>query len=83
MKTRKPAKAQVLFVMLNTKCNDGHKVNSFLWKAGQFSVMIGTLLYVFGSCERHSNLTEEMGIPLRPIPKKDSLRRRRFCELGN
>ena len=37
------------------------------------SVMMGTLLYVFGSRERHSELTEEMSIPLRPIPKEDSL----------
>ena len=32
------------------------------------------VLYVFGSCERQSKLTEEMYIPLRPIPKEDSLR---------
>ena len=32
--------------------------------------MIGTLLYVSGSCERHSELTEEMYIHLRPIPRK-------------
>ena len=29
------------------------------------AVMIGTLLYVFGSCERRCKLTEEMHIPLR------------------
>ena len=34
--------------------------------------MIGTLLYVFGSCERHSELAEEMKILLRLIPKEDS-----------
>ena len=33
--------------------------------------MIGTVLYVFGSRERHSKLTEEMYTPLRPIPKED------------
>ena len=33
--------------------------------------MLGTLFYVSGSCERHSELTEEMYIPLRPIPKED------------
>ena len=44
--------------------------------------MIGTLLYVFGSCERHSELTEEMYIPLRPIQKEDSLRRWRFYKLA-
>ena len=47
------------------------RVNSFLTKAGNFSVMTGTLLYVFGSCERRSELTEEMLILLRPIPKED------------
>ena len=36
-------------------------------------VIIGTLLYVCGSCERHSELTEERHILLRPIPKVDSL----------
>ena len=30
-------------------------------------------LLVFGSCERHSKLTEEMHIRLKPIPKEDSL----------
>ena len=34
----------------------------------KISVMIGTLLYIFGSCERHSKL-KEMHIPLRLIPK--------------
>ena len=41
----------------------------------EISVMTGTVLFVFGSCERHSELTEEMYIPLRPIPKEDALRR--------
>ena len=40
---------------------------------GKFSVMIETLLYVLGSCERHPELTEEMHIPLRPIPQEDFL----------
>ena len=43
--------------------------NSFLTMTGKFSVMIGTLLYVFDSHECHSKLVEEMHIPLRPIPK--------------
>ena len=34
--------------------------------------MTGTLLYVLGSCERHSELAEEMYIPLRPILREDS-----------
>ena len=34
--------------------------------------MIGTHSYVCGSRERHSELTEEMHIPLRPIPKEDT-----------
>ena len=46
------------------------RVNPFLMRTGKFSVMIGALLYVFGSRERHSNLTEEMHIPLRPLPRK-------------
>ena len=33
--------------------------------------MIETLLYVVGSHERHSEFTEEMYIPLRPIPRED------------
>ena len=39
-------------------------LNSFLTITGQFSAIAGTLLYGFGSCERHSELTEEMYIPL-------------------
>ena len=39
---------------------------------GKFSVTIGTLLYVVGSCERHFKFMKEMYIPLRPIPKEDS-----------
>ena len=42
---------------------------------GHFSVMIISLLYVFGSCERYSKLKEDMYIPLRAIPKEDALRR--------
>ena len=30
-------------------------------------------LCMFGSGERHSELTEEMYIPLRPVPKEDTL----------
>ena len=37
--------------------------------------MIGTLLFVFGSGGRHSEHTEEIYIPLRPIAKEDLLRR--------
>ena len=33
--------------------------------------MVGTLLYVAGSCERHSKFIKEMYIPFRPIPKED------------
>ena len=33
-----------------------------------------------GSCERRSELTEEIHIPLRPLPKDDALRRWRFYE---
>ena len=45
---------------------------SFLTIPRKSRVMIGTLPYVFGSCERRSKLTEEMCIPLRPIPREDS-----------
>ena len=41
---------------------------------GKVSVMMGTLLSVFGSCKRHFKLKEEMQILLRPIPKEDTLR---------
>ena len=41
----------------------------------KISVMIGTVLYVLGSPERHSKLTVGMHIRFRPIPKEDSLRR--------
>ena len=44
-------------------------IKSFPTVTGKFSVMKVTRLYVFGSCERHSKLTEEMHIPLRPTPK--------------
>ena len=37
--------------------------------------MIGTVLYVFGSCERQSQPTEEMCFPLGPIPKGDTVGR--------
>ena len=43
--------------------------NPFLTVTGQFPVMIGTLLYVTGSRECHSELTEETHIPVGPIPK--------------
>ena len=35
--------------------------------------MILTLLYVFGSCERHCEPAKEICSPLRPIPKGDSV----------
>ena len=47
-------------------------LNSFLPSTGIFPVVTGTLLCVSGSCERHSKLTKELHIPLRPIPKEDS-----------
>ena len=57
--------------------------NSFLTITGKIPVMTGTPLYVSSSRERHSKLTEEMRIPLRPIPKEGSLRRWRFYKLGS
>ena len=32
--------------------------------------MVGILLYVFGSCERHPELTEEMHIPFKTAAKE-------------
>ena len=44
-------------------------------KPVKISVMIGTLLYLLGTCARHSKLAQEMYIALRSIPKEDTLRR--------
>ena len=38
-----------------------------------WKIMIGSLLYIFGPRERQSKPSKEMYIPLRPIPKEDSL----------
>ena len=69
----------------NWKCGHFEK-NSERWLISdddrKIFVMIGSLL-VFGSSEHHSKLTEEMYIPLRQIPKGDSLRCWRFYKLGN
>ena len=51
------------------------ELNPFLTIIRKLSVMTGTLLYVFGSCECQSKFTEEMRVPLRPTPKKDIPRR--------
>ena len=48
-------------------------LDSFQATTGNFSVMVGTLLYLLDPCGRHSKLTEELYIPLRPIPKEDTL----------
>ena len=45
-------------------------------------VLIGTLLYIVDSFERHSELAEEMYMALRPIPKENSLCRGRFYKLS-
>ena len=45
---------------------------SFFDDNRKISVMMGTLVYVFGSCERNSELTEKMLILLRPTPREDS-----------
>ena len=52
-----------------------------LTKTGKLLVIIGTVLCVFGSYERRSKLTEEMHVPLRPIPK--TLFVVSFDKLGN
>ena len=46
--------------------------SSLLPITGQFSARTGTLLYVVGSRERHSELTQEKHVTLGPIPKEDS-----------
>ena len=48
-------------------------INSFLAVTRKTLVMIGTLLYVLGSCQRHSEPTKGMCIPLRLIPKEGTL----------
>ena len=40
---------------------------------GRYSIMTGTHLYVLGSGQRHSELTEEMYVPFRPITEEDIL----------
>ena len=40
----------------------------------KISVITGNILYVFGPCEHHSELTEEINITLKPTPNEDTLR---------
>ena len=47
----------------------GYDQNHFFNSFRKTSVMIGSILFVLGSCERHSKFTEEMYIPLRPDTK--------------
>ena len=49
-------------------------VNSYLTITRNFLVLIGTLLYVFGSYAHDPKFTKEMYIPLRLILKGDTLR---------
>ena len=49
----------------------------------KLSVMAGTLLYVFGPCERHSKFIKEVYIPFRPIPKEYTLRHWLFYKMLN
>ena len=44
-------------------------VNPLLTVTGKFPFIIENLVYVFGSCERHSKSTKEMYMPLKPTPK--------------
>ena len=53
-------------------------LNSHLTVTRQSSVMMGTLRYVVGSREHHTQPTKEMRIPLRLIPKEETL-----YKLGN
>ena len=43
--------------------------NSLLMVIGKFSIKMGNLLHMFGSCECHSKPTKEMYMPLRQTPK--------------
>ena len=43
-------------------------------ESSAFTFTPGTFVYVVGSGECQSKLTEEMLIPLRPIPKEDTVR---------
>ena len=56
----------------NWKLDGGGYLDSFLAVTGRFSVMIGTLFFVFGSFKPHSHPTKEMYIYLRPIPNRDT-----------
>ena len=49
--------------------------NPFLTITGKFSVRLRTRLYGFGPCERHSELIDDMYIPLRPMSEEYCLRR--------
>ena len=67
----------LLLVLRDGKSGSGELLSSFLnscWMiTRKFSVLMATLLYIVGSCARHSQLTEEMSILLRPTPREDSL----------
>ena len=49
-------------------------LNSFLRATGKFSDMTATLPYIAGPCRLHPNLTKDMHIPLRSIPKEGTVR---------
>ena len=49
----------------------------------KFSVLVGTLLYILGSCESHSKFIKELFIPFGPIPKENALRHWLFYKLRN
>ena len=44
------------------------------WQAWKADVLTVTPRVVLSSWERHSKLTDEMYIPLRPTPREDTLR---------
>ena len=56
-----------------TRDNHYQVINSFLTVTIQISVITGSLLYMFGSCERHSEPTKEMCILSRLTAEGDTL----------
>ena len=57
-------------------------VSSVLMVTGKFPARVGTLLYVSSSLERHFKL-KEIDIPLKSMPKEDTLHHGRFFQWGN
>ena len=57
----------------DVSCNTSKGIHSFVKITGKLSVRVGALLQVFGSRERHTKFIKVVSIPMRPIPKEDTL----------